>query len=142
MEKIIQQHANTKYLKCQIPIIKMAIYQRKITDIQSKDIYWCLIKAKQITPSCIERWSREDVVLTDNQWKEIFTKTKYITKIVRYKILNLKIIYKNYTSDVIVSKFDKSIEASCILCNEEKISCIYSVTVRMWNCFGTFSETG
>ena len=73
-KKIIQQYANTKYLKCQIPIIKMETYQRKNTNIQSKDIYWCLIKAKQITPSCIERWSREDVILTDNQWKEIFTK--------------------------------------------------------------------
>ena len=69
----------------------METYQRKNTDIQLKDIYWCLIKAKQITSSCIEQWSREDVILTDNQWKEIFTKTKYITKMVRYKILNLRL---------------------------------------------------
>ena len=120
----------------------MATYQRKITDIQSKDIYWCLIKAKQITPSCIERWSREDVILTDNQWKEIFTKTKYITKIVRYKILNLKIIHKNYASDVIVSKFDKSVEASCRLCNEDKdimhIFCNCKNVELFWHLLGNW----
>ena len=52
--------------------------------------------------SCIERWSNDNIVLPNNQWKEIFIKTKYLTKIIIDKILNLKIIHKNYASDVIV----------------------------------------
>ena len=82
----------------------MTSYDKKITDIESKHIYWCLVKLKRITPSCIERWNKDNIVLPGNQWKEIFVKTKHLTKIVKDKILNLKIMHKNYAYDLIVSK--------------------------------------
>ena len=36
---------------------------------------------------------------------------KVFNNIVKHKLLNLKIVHKNYASDVIVAKFDKSVNS-------------------------------
>ena len=74
----------------------MQTYERQIAKIGSRHIYWCLVKSKRIAPSCIERWNKSNIKLLDSQWREIFIKTTYLTKMVKNKLLNLKIIHKNY----------------------------------------------
>ena len=118
-KSILKQSSNTNYLYCKIPTLKMQTYEKQITKIESRHIYWCLVKSKRIAPSCIERWKKSNITLSDSQWREIFIKTKYLTKIVKHKLLNLKIMHKNYASDVIVAKFDKSVNSKCNLCNDE-----------------------
>ena len=63
---------NVPTLKNKLPaflctLVKMTLYDKKITDIESKQIFWCLVKSKLITPSCIERWSKDNIVLPNNQ---------------------------------------------------------------------------
>ena len=54
--------------------------------------------------------SNHSVVKNDGRYNDNFVLPQQnLTKIVKDKILNLKVMHKNYASDVIVSKLDKSV---------------------------------
>ena len=70
-----RENNNTSTLKiklvhCLEP--KMTSYDQ--TDIESKHIYWCFLRFILNHPSCIERWSKDNLVLPGNHRKELFSK--------------------------------------------------------------------
>ena len=73
-----------------------------------------------VTPSYINRWQTDGISLEYSDWKEIFIKTKTITKNIRHCMINYKIMHKNYAADNIVAKFDSSVSPDCIICKVKR----------------------
>ncbi len=136
-KKVIKANKNIPFIQLSTPSIMMTSYEKTVYNIESNRIYWSLVRKKLKPPSCISRWGDENIELSSKNWTEIFMKTKTITKVIKHRLLNFKIMHKNYASDKIVSKFDKTVSPKCDLCNVDRdivhIFCNCENVKLFWN---------
>ena len=89
-----------------------------LTKIESKDIYWKLTKAHATKPSCIKNWAEKyNFVFEECEWKKIFQLVFDLTKDVKVREFQLKLIHRFYASNSYVSHFDNAVSSLCSICN-------------------------
>ena len=92
--------------------------KRKCIEVKSKAIYWELIETIQEQASCICSWKTNyDVAFPEKYWTRIFSLVYILTKHVKMREFQLKIIHKIYATDSYVNNFDKTVKKLCCHCN-------------------------
>ena len=91
-------------------------------------------------PTCIESWStKHDINFSKEEWKRTFMLPFTLTKDVRLRELQFKILHRVYPSFNYISRFDTSVKSNCNTCNvKADIAHMFyycSNVTKFWNDF-------
>jgi hypothetical protein len=97
---------------------------KPIEKIQSRHIYWKFIYEHFTEPTCIQSWKRTyGFEFEEKEWKCVFELPHLLTKDVKLKEFQTKIIHRVYASNSYVSNFDNTVNEKCTQCNIKSDIC-------------------
>jgi hypothetical protein len=95
--------------------IQVNKHPKDISLLTNKDVYWILVRNKQQTPIIMEKpWN--GLVLTNEQWKDIFT-IPGIIRNTKIKAFQYKTLYNLLPCNRYLHKIEKNDTDKCDLCN-------------------------
>jgi hypothetical protein len=88
-----------------------------LNKIENKDIYWLLIKQIQINPIIINNNIEEELGITENDWKNVFTIPK-VVRSTKIRAFQYKVLYNLIPCNLYLFRIKKSNSDKCINCQK------------------------
>ena len=101
----------------EVPHMKVGMNMKDIRQVKTCEIYSSLLSSIETNPPCVDAWSKRiSTVLTENDWKKIFSLPKLTT--LETKVLNVqyKILHRCYATDSKIAKWNKNKNPICPKC--------------------------
>jgi hypothetical protein len=123
--------------------IKIGKIDKNINIITNKDLYWILVRKKQIKPIFMEKLQQE-LGIAEEEWAKILTIPKYIihTKIQTFQY---KSLFNLLPCNLYLNKIQRSDTDKCHFCNKEDNVAHYLFecprVVPFWNSFMNWWNT-